>query len=155
MCGTITETFKCSQQDTKIKFNKIMAVVFYVWFWMLDLNIWTTKLNQYNWDFCVTRVPIITFFFNLYIDNVIHNWQMNLLKHFMIHNSAVDRLLLADWPGCPIELGKWLTDGCTLIVLIILECTHLHTKDQGDGFLWSRSHMTKNYCRCYCSGAGQ
>ena len=40
--------------------------------------------------------PLLPSLFNLYIDDVIQNWQMCLPDHFMIGPSTIDTLLFAD-----------------------------------------------------------
>ena len=40
--------------------------------------------------------PLSPSLFNLYIDDVIQNWQMCLPEHFMICHSTIDTLLFAD-----------------------------------------------------------
>ena len=62
--------------------------------------------------------------------------QVEMIKHFMIGNSPVDTLLFADDQLGPVDLGKRLSDGCTLIKSYLqgFWITDIHVEDQTDGF---------------------
>ena len=61
--------------------------------------------------------PLSPFLFNLYINDDIHNWQMQLSGYFMIGKFAVDKVLFDNDQAIPSTSKSGFAGGCILTTL--------------------------------------